>query len=232
MPVLPDYGGLDAYRAAVARCDPFWTDDQVFAMTGADRSAVAPETGWAYSSVGYLVVRRALEAASGRDLAAVLDELVLAPLGLSASRLANVPEDMRKTPFAEGLGYHPGWVFSGVVVGPVAEAALALHWILAGYLFAPETLAAMLARHPIGDAIPGRPWTATGYGLGLMIGDMRNEAMAEPLRVAGHSAGGPGSVGAVYRDLDSPRGRIVAAFAAGSNEGVVEAEVLRRLVAD
>lgn len=86
----------------------------------------------------------------------------------------------------------------------------------------------MLDRHPLGGPLPGRPWVTTGYGLGLMLGTMRRAGMPQPLAVLGHSAGGPGSVGAVYHAPGS--GRTVAAFGAGANGGDVEDEALRLLV--
>jgi hypothetical protein len=98
---------------------------------------------------------------------------------------------------------------------------------LTGKFLLPASRAALLAHHPIGGGIPGRPWRTTGYGLGLAIGTMQRDGMSQPIRVFGHSAAGPGSVGAVYHD---PEGcRTVAAFATGADEGVAEDEVLRRL---
>jgi hypothetical protein len=77
----------------------------------------------------------------------------------------------------------------------------------------------------------GRPWLTTGYGLGLMLGSTQRAGMPQPVRVIGHSASGPGSVGAVYHTPDDS-GRTVAAFAAGSDDGAVEVEVLRHLAGD
>jgi hypothetical protein len=107
-------------------------------------------------------------------------------------------------------------------VGPVTEAALALHRFLAGDLLSPASRSAMRAALPVGGPLPGRPWQRTGYGLGLMIGAMQARGVPVPLRVEGHSAGGPGSVGAVYRIPLADGGRTVAVFAPGSDEGIVE----------
>ncbi len=48
---------------------------------------------------------------------------------------------MRATAFEGGQSYHPGWAFHGIVVGPVAEAALALHRLLRGGLLTPTSRA-------------------------------------------------------------------------------------------
>lgn len=216
---LADYGGLPEYHAAVARGDAPWTEAELFERIGPPR--FAPGRGWSYSNPGYLLARRAVEAAHGGGLGAALTDLVLAPLGLSA-RLAEARGDVSGLP-----DYDPGWVFHGVVVGPVVEAALALHGVLTGGLLKPESLAALRAWQAVGGALPGRPWITCGYGLGLMQGTMRTARMRAPLYLEGHGAAGPGSVGAIYRDLAT--GRTAAAFRTDADEGAAEAEVLRLL---
>ena len=225
---IGNYGGMPVYEAAVASPSKPWSDDELLARVPSDRLLFPPKTGWAYSNVGYLLVRRLVEEAFGGDLRDVLDLLILKPLHLTGSRLAERPEDMADTVFPGGWTYHPGWTFHGVVIGPVAEAARAFHGVLQSPLLSPSSRAAMLEDHAIGGPIKGRPWVATGYGLGLMIGTMRSSHQADHLQVAGHSAGGPGSVGAVYRRRDG-HCRTVAVFAAGSHEGMVEYRAARLL---
>ena len=217
---LADYAALPEYRAAVAAGEAAWSDADLFARLGPP--PFAPGKGWRYSNPGYLLARRAIEAVCCGDLGSALAELVLEPLGLSA-RLA------RQRGEVPGLrDYDPGWVFHGLVVGSVAEAALALHGILAGGLLKPASLAEMRRWHAIGGALPGRPWLTCGYGLGLMVGTMRGPRMRAPLYLEGHGASGPGSVGAVYHD--PARGRTAAVFLPGVDEGAAEAEVLRLLL--
>jgi CubicO group peptidase (beta-lactamase class C family) len=224
---IGDYGRLPEYQAAVARGDSPWSEAELFAHVPLTRLLFAPDTGWAYSNVGYLLARRVIERTYGASLKDALHDLILAPLGLRSSRLAGTPEEMRCTAFAGGHGYHPGWAFHGFVIGPAIEAALALHQLLTGHLLAPASRAALLDCHPIGGPVAGRPWVTTSYGLGLAMGTMQRSGMPRPLPVIGHSAAGPGSVGAVYH---TPHGcRTVAAFASGANEGVAEDEALRHL---
>lgn len=222
-----NYNALPEYREAVERRDVPWSDEELFRRVPPERLLFEPDAGWSYSNVGYLLARRALEQACGTGLGDILRDRILGPLGLTSSRLAETPQDMLETAFPGGHGYHPGWVFHGVVGGPAAEAALALQRLFAGDLLAPDSRAAMLDRRPVGGAIDGRPWVDTGYGLGLMIGDMTSDGVPERMRVYGHSAGGPGSVGAVYRSDRS--GRTVAVFAEGEAEGVAEHRALRSL---
>jgi len=56
--------------------------------------------------------------------------------------------------------------------------------------------------------------------------------LAQPVEVVGHSAGGPGSVGAVYRRVGhADQAATAACFLAGNDEGLAELDVLARLVA-
>lgn len=224
-----NYGELPAYQLAVARGDAPWNDDQLVHHVPPDRLLFPPGTGWAYSNVGYLLLRRLIENKCGADLGQVLHELILAPLGLCTARLAKTRDDMNATAILAAHGYHPGWVFHGTVIGSVAEAALALHRLVTGNLLGEASRAAMFSRYAIGGAIPGRPWVTTGYGLGLMMGEMHHAGLATPVPVVGHSAGGPGSVGAVYH---APRiGRTVAVFMEGNDQGAAESEALLHLCA-
>jgi hypothetical protein len=86
----------------------------------------------------------------------------------------------------------------------------------------------LLDLHPLGGLIEGRPWQSHGYGLGVMMGAMGEQA-ADALEVVGHSAGGPGSVGAVYSRRSPGRPRTAAAFTRGTDAGMAEEAALRLL---
>lgn len=220
-----NYGGMPAYEEAIASGQAPWNDAELFARVPLDRLLFEPGSGFAYSNVGYLLVRRLVERARGTDLGTVLQDLVLKPLGLGSARLATTREDMDATVFTGGHGYHPGWAFHGTVVGPASEAALCLHRLLTGDLLAARSLAAMRRGQPVGGPVPGRPWMAPSYGLGLMTGTMRAPD-GTPIEVLGHSAGGPGSVGAVYHAPAT--GRTVAVFAERDGDAA-EYEAVRLL---
>lgn len=224
---IGEYYGVVAYRDAVARGDAAWPADALLARVPPDRLLFTPGIAFAYSNVGYLLLRRMIEDVTGRPLREALHNLVLGPLGLERVRLATTREDMDGTRFPGGHGYDPGWVYHGVVIGPVAEAALAMHRLLTGDLLAPQLRHAMQEAAPVGGVWPGRPWRTTGYGLGLMIGTMATEPAAAAFPVLGHSAGGPGSVGAVYHGPAT--GRTVAAFTVGDDEGMPESIACRLL---
>lgn len=227
---LADYGGRPAYRAAVAAGGEPWSDAELFAQVPPDRLLFAPETGWAYSNVGYLIARRALEAAYGAGLADMLQQLVFKPLDIGQSRLAETRDHMRKTVFPAEHRNHPGWAFHGIVVGPVSDAAATLHRLLRGPSLGEDCRAALLSSHPVGGPIPGRPWQGPAYGLGIMMGTMQGADMPQPLAVAGHSAGGFASAGAVYHRMEGPA-RTAAVFVDILNEAPAEHAALEKLVA-
>jgi hypothetical protein len=77
----------------------------------------------------------------------------------------------------------------------------------------------MMERHDLGGALPGRPWTACGYSLGLKSG-----RMVDVGRAIGHSGGGPGCVNAVYHFPDIATPTTVAVFSDGDDEGLAEFE--------
>ncbi len=219
---VPNYGGLPAYHEAVAGGDEPWPVDELLERVDADRLLFQPSEGWAYSNVGFLFVCRIIEEATSTDAASVMEDLVLTPLGLTSCRLAKLPSDLEGTAFGNAAGYHPGWVYHGLLVGSAIDAVRFLDGLVSGRLLPPDLLTTMTEAHPLGGALPGRPWRSTGYGLGLMIGRMGGSGMA-----IGHSGAGPGSVSAAYHFPDADPPCTIVAFAAGDDEGVVEHAVDR-----
>lgn len=218
---VPSYGDLAAYGEAVERGEEPWSRAELLRRVGADRLAFPPGGGWAYSNVGYLLVRDLIEDATGEELGAALHRLVFAPLEVPAVKLAREAIDLDGTAWGNAAGYHPGWVYHGLAVGTPAEAAFFLHRLMIGRLVAGELLAAMRAPYALGGPVAGRPWRTTGYGLGLMV-----DVASSRGRCIGHTGQGPGSVAAAYHfpDLDPPR--TVAAFAPVEDPAVVERAVL------
>lgn len=226
---LGDYGALPAYRDAVARGDPPWTFAEMRIRVEAARPPRPPGGPFAYSNLGYALLGRLVAEASGLPLGAALAALVLAPLGVRDARLAETPADLAATAFPPPSGYHPGHVHHGVLVGAAASAARAVRGIVDGALLPTDLAAAMRAPEPVETGpLPDRPWAEPGYGLGLMSGVVAEPRTGARLSVIGHSAGGPGSVGAVYHAPAT--GRTAAVFTLGSHEGAVEHAALAALL--
>ena len=218
---VPNYGALKQYHKAVARNDIPWSREHLLKAVGHDRLDFQPGTGWAYSNVGYMFVREAIEEATGGSVSHAFDRLIFAPLGIHAVRLAQSVSDFQQVFWKELHSYDPRWVYHGCLVGTPVEAAKILNALFQGAILKSGSLHAMLQRYDLGGAIPGRPWTRCGYGLGLMSGEMGTAG-----RALGHSGAGPFGVNAVYHFPDLGTPVTVATFAAGVNEGVAEHEAV------
>ena len=219
------YGTLGDYHAAVAEREHPWPVDEMLRRVDADTLAYEPGHGWAYSNVGYFLVRNLIEGEAGMPLGPTLERLVFSPLGISGVTVAREPADLDATAWGNTRRYHPDWVYHGLLVGTPSAAALFLHRLLAGNLLPPDLLTAMHDGHAVGDTVPGRPWKTANYGLGLMIG--QGEPSGD---YVGHTGGGPGSTSAVYQRILGITGAHVrctaAAFAPVDDPGMVEAQAM------
>lgn len=221
---LADYSELADYHAAVARHDTPWPAEAMLQRLDATRLRYEPGVGWRYSNVGYLYVARIIERSTGLPLEQALRQRLFVPLGLAQVRLATTLEDLHGVSLGSVATYHPGWVYHGLLVGPLGEAALLLETLLTGDLLPDELRQAMQAERVLGGPIPGRPWVSPGYALGLMKG-----GLAGGVTLCGHTGAGPGSVIAVYHQTQSERTASCAVFAAGADESAVEREAVRLL---
>jgi CubicO group peptidase (beta-lactamase class C family) len=189
---LPDYGAIAQYHADVEAGKAPWPVERLLAVAEADRLRYAPGTSWGYSNIGYLLVAQLIERNSGQDLAEALADNVFGPAGLASPRLAKEPGDLADVQMGGATGYHPGWVYHGLIVGTVADAARLL-WLLAnGRLLQPMTFADMMHPHALPNfrsAVHPDP----AYGLGLML-----RATNPTMHPVGHTGEGPGSRIAVY----------------------------------
>ncbi|WP_260741107.1 serine hydrolase domain-containing protein [Tunturiibacter lichenicola] len=196
---LPDYGYVSEYHSDVAAGKAPWPIERLLATVDADRLWYKPGAEWAYSNIGYLKVAQLIEQASGLTLKVALEQLVFGPSNLATARLALVSADLDNVQMGNIQNYHPGWVFHGLVVGTVADAARLLQALMAGKLLKSATLAEMLQGRPLPEH--GAVHSDPAYGLGLML--RANNSLDYPL---GHMGEGPGSRIAVLA-----RGRRVAA---------------------
>jgi D-alanyl-D-alanine carboxypeptidase len=234
---LPDYGALQEYHEELrAAPDRPWTTEQFLARTLRQGLRFAPGQGWAYSNIGYLLARRAIEEVTGRALGEAMAALVFRPLGLRRPVVAESLTDARGlTPgFSAVLDrdgelhdvarrYHPGWVSHGVVIATAAELARTVEGVLVGRLLRPATRAAMLEA----VAVPGEHplFARPGYGLGLMID------LASPYgRVAGHTGEGPGYSTAAFHFPDVAGRRLTVAALANRDRGDVGIELVFAVV--
>lgn len=216
---LPDYGSLPSYHADVEAGHSPWSVDDLLSAVEADRLRFQPGRGWAYSNIGYLEVARLITKASGLPLPHALTDLVFIPAELATAKVAVTPADLTEVHMGSAVGYHPGWVYHGLVVGTAMDAALLLRRLLSGDLVGPNSLSRMLEPRSL-PQFRSELHPDPAYGLGLML--WATNPLHHPI---GHSGGGPGSRIAVYA-----QGGTTCAVWADSASGVdPEAEVFRWL---
>ena len=217
---LNTYGG-PPYRAAVNAGDPVWPVAEVLARVKADRLIFDPGEGWAYSNVGYFFVRQLIEETVDMEINEALRVLVFEPMGIHRTRIANTPDDMAQTLGQSkwlrskvGLSWPPDW--SSIRCRRLSPSAFSAQFL------SKDAASAMKSAHALGGAITGRPWKKTGYGLGLMIGEMERAGLAY-----GHSGVGHDSVSSLYCFPELPDSPVVAVFGQGTDEGRPEFEALK-----
>jgi D-alanyl-D-alanine carboxypeptidase len=199
---LPDYGALPRYAQAIReRHDP-WSFGQFIEHTCTKDVVSDPGEGWRYSNIGYMVLCRIIEVATGQSLAAVIQSEITGPLQLTKSAVVQRSEDFKSlTPgysrFLDPTGaatdarewYHPGWVAHGFLASSAAEVAHFLHSLFAGELLDACHLTQMLQLVPVPDRSFTEP---VGYGLGIA-----GETDPTFGPYFGHEGSGPGYQGIV-----------------------------------
>lgn len=221
---LADYGELAEYHAAVANHEPAWPADEMMRRLDGHRLRYSPGTGWRYSNVGFMLVAQIIERAADLPLSEALRQQVLGPLGISTARLAMERTELSGACLGSSLNYDPGWVYHGLLIGPVSQAARLLDGVLAGDLLPANLLQEMQATRALGGPMAGRPWVAPGYALGLMRGGIEGD-----LTLAGHTGCGPGSVIAVYRCAVGDSTACCAMHAMGADEAALEKQLVQRI---
>ncbi|MGY2188869.1 serine hydrolase domain-containing protein [Pseudomonas sp. SDO5591_S426] len=218
---LADYGELAPYHAAVANHESAWSAEEMMQRLEGTRLRYSPGTAWRYSNVGYMLIARLIEQVTELTIEEAVSQRALMPFGLSNVRFATSRVDLAET----CPNYDPAWVYHGLLIGPVSQAALFLDRLLAGHLLPTPLLEQMQTVRILGGPIAGRPWVVPGYGLGVMQGEIEGG-----LTSCGHTGGGPGSVIAVYRCSDGETSACCAVFEQGAEQGVVEAQCVRQLM--
>lgn len=202
---MPDYGALPDYHAAVrAHPDRPWSEAEFIERTCARGPAFAPDQGWLYSNIGYMLLKQTIEAVTGQSFADTLATIIATPHGLASLSVPTALGDL--APLAPGLSiyfasggtaadmrgrYHPGWVSHGVIAATAADVASFYEALFHGDILAPASLAEMTKTVPVPQ--PRAPFHAAAYGLGLM-----SDADAPGGPVYGHTGEGPGYHAAAY----------------------------------
>jgi D-alanyl-D-alanine carboxypeptidase len=220
---LPDYGPLPEYHDAVRTrpSDP-WTDQEFFDATLRKGLLFEPGNGWSYSNIGYLLLRRIIERATGKSFRQCVDDQIVSRLGLKDTFIAESIDDWascvpgyssdiradRKTVDVRST-YHPGWCAPGVGVSNVNDVTQFYDRLFAGDLLDQDHLRQMLRLVQVDP-----PNVSPGCGFGILAD------LDGPFGPSyGHGGGGPG-----YSLVASilprwPAGRLAVAVFCNSSEG-------------
>jgi D-alanyl-D-alanine carboxypeptidase len=195
---LPDYGPLHAYHRAVSeRPSEPWSEQQFLDVALVKGLLFQPGASFAYSNIGYMLVRQILQQVSGGSFRQALAEHVAGPLSLQDTFVAEQISDWSTCIVGHGRDfgggeyadvrsrYHPGWCAPGVAVSTVEDTTSIFDSLFGGQLLRPATLAQMRELVPLHEKHP--PSVTPSYGLGLMgdPDDPRGPSF-------GHAGGGPG----------------------------------------
>ncbi|WP_236273981.1 serine hydrolase domain-containing protein [Pseudomonas congelans] len=222
---LADYGELTEYHTAVANGEPAWAADEMMRRLDGTRLRYSPGNGWRYSNVGYLFIGRLIERLTDLTLDDAVSQRALAPLGISNARFAKTRADLQTTHPGNTSNYDPAWVYHGLLIGPISQAALFLDRLFCADILSTDLIQEMQTARALGGPIPGRPWIKPGYGLGLMQGSIDGG-----YSLSGHTGCGPGSVIAVCRIGDGDVSACCAVFEPNVSEGAVEAIAVEQLM--
>lgn len=192
---LPDYGALPTYSEAVkANSSAPWSTEAFLNLAYTHGLQFAPGEGWAYSNIGYLLVKNILEKNTGLSLQKLLERVIFSPLALQNTYVANSLNDVNITPgytafFGEQQDmshlYHPSWVAHSVVISTAPELATIIDALFRGKILDMNLVEQMsrpiytLGKYPLFENL--------GYGLGLFV-----DAESPHGEVKGHTGEGPG----------------------------------------
>jgi len=203
---LPDYGGLKEYHDAVRRGDVPWTENEFLARTDATRLRFSPGSAFAYSNIGYMLLRRVLVRASGEDVAPLLHRAVFLPTGIADAAMPTTKGDLVAFSFGPSRylasdtdpvdvaqHYDPGWISHGVVGTSVVSACRVLHALFGGALLTAHLLREMAIGRAVELQSASGLWGHPAYGLGLMMAWDKQGGPG-----LGHRGGGPGCSPAVF----------------------------------
>jgi CubicO group peptidase (beta-lactamase class C family) len=157
---------------------------------------------WAYDNTGYILLGWIVEQASGRSYWDFVQERILGPLGMAATRSTD------PRPIVEGRAAGYGWTGKGLENRPVLAPFVAFS---AGSLLSTVGDLAKWDAALYGDRLLGQPardrlWTAApardgspasyDYGFGWFVDSYHGHRLVQ------HSGGTPGFSSAIYRFVD------------------------------
>lgn len=159
--------------------DPFrwWSPQELIDLGLSQPMHCDPGQCWSYAHTNFVILGQVMEQASGRRLADLIAEGVLAPLGLTGTRseqTAIIPEpvlhsfDAERGTYEESTFWNPSWTLAegAVMTTNIADALKSAVAFGEGTLLTPDSQKAMMAP----DTGKFAPWNDTmWYGLGVFV---------------------------------------------------------------
>lgn len=226
-----DYGPLPEYQAAVRRSDPPWSFSQFLEQAHAETLLFKPGTSWAYSNIGYMVLRKVIEHVCNARFAEIVNDEVCDPLGLIHTSAIETRSDFLGLTVGYSLGlshdgdavdvrslYDLGWAPTGVAASTAAEVVRFYDGLFSGQLLPVQLLREMCAVIPVGRSHP--TFVTPSYGLGLMA-DPDNRLGS----VYGHNGEGPGYAASAFH-FRPAGGQPVTVAVLTNTENYQEAEMM------
>ena len=186
----------------------------------------APGAGWAYSNIGYLLLRRIIETVTRGSLRNSVHEHIVVPLELADTFVAETIQDWQSCVPGYGpevrpdgaLGdirglYHPGWCAPGVAVSTTEDVTQFYDSLLAGHVVEPPSLDRMLQVVRVPGTHP--PSVTPSCGMGILA-DPDGPFGAS----FGHGGGGPGYSLSASILPRAANGRLSIALFCNSSAGV------------
>lgn len=179
--------------------DRAYAPDELLLLAFALPLQFPPGSAWAYTNTGYVALGRILEIEEERDLAAVLRERIIDPLGLAHTRLRAASDPggdvaighARGEPRAASAVLTNAWAAGGMV-STASDLVRFWHALLGGRLLPPATVREMFApARSMQPMYPVPAGTSTYYGRGVQITAAPGGSDGPGL-LLGHSGGMPG----------------------------------------
>jgi len=219
----PEYVGHEGYweRVRGSPAVPL-TPRDILNFIRDDPPLFEPGARWSYSNTNYIYLGLLIEAVTGEEVAAVLRDRIIGPLGLEDTYLAGneygppvvqapiwIPEVPSPTCDTCLVGLQHDYPYAstatgawtaGAIVSSAADLATFFTALFDGALISDDALAQMIS----GEPLSGGHDPVVGYGLGLSAYAPARYDPADPdLTFYGHGGSVPGFITLVWHEPDS-----------------------------
>lgn len=187
-----EYAYGNPYQRAVDENQEPWSFNEMLKFTDNNQLIFKPATNWRYSNIGYYHLKVLIEETTELSISKALNKLLFYPIGIHDVRVAENKDDLLECDYIRE-GYHPKWLYHGLIIGSLKSACQFLDKLAQGKVLSFKMLEIMQMTYRLHLDMHNRPWKNPGYGLGLMIDDSSDENYSY-----GHTGMGPDSVISIF----------------------------------